>query len=71
MTQPQPRPRLTPQFCFSSGTLRDFLRLSRAGIDDSIGQNLNALVTPSRADRPTLMPTVQGAGPLPVVAGEG
>ncbi|KAG7102044.1 Caffeine-induced death protein 2 like [Verticillium longisporum] len=49
MTQPQPRPRLTPQFCFSSGTLRDFLRLSRAGIDDSIGQNLNALVTPSRA----------------------
>ncbi|KAM0286434.1 hypothetical protein ACHAQH_000860 [Verticillium albo-atrum] len=49
MAQPQPRPHLTPQFCFSSGTLRDFLRLSRAGIDDSIGQNLNALVTPSRA----------------------
>lgn len=27
----------------------DFLRLSRASIDDSITQNLNALVTPSRA----------------------
>lgn len=27
----------------------DFLRLSRAGIDDSITQNLNALVTPARA----------------------
>ena len=29
--------------------LPDFLRLSRSSIDDSIAQNLNALVTPSRA----------------------
>ncbi|KAL0935854.1 caffeine-induced death protein 2, partial [Colletotrichum truncatum] len=49
MTQPPPVPHLTPQFCFSTGTLRDFLRLSRASIDDAITQNLNALVTPSRA----------------------
>ncbi|KAB8291132.1 hypothetical protein EYC80_009820 [Monilinia laxa] len=38
---------LTPQFCFSTVALRDFLRISRASIDDSITQNLNALVTPS------------------------
>ncbi|GJC80549.1 caffeine-induced death protein 2 [Colletotrichum tofieldiae] len=49
MTQPPPQPHLTPQFCFSTGSLRDFLRLSRASIDDSITQNLNALVTPARA----------------------
>ncbi|PNP44137.1 hypothetical protein TGAM01_v203365 [Trichoderma gamsii] len=49
MSQPPGLPRLSPQFCFSTGTLRDFLRLSRSSIDDSITQNLNALVTPSRA----------------------
>ncbi|EXL57364.1 hypothetical protein FOCG_04586 [Fusarium oxysporum f. sp. radicis-lycopersici 26381] len=49
MTQPSTQPQLTPQFCFSYGTLRDFLRLSRSSIDDSITQNLNALVTPSRS----------------------
>ncbi|CAG9946653.1 unnamed protein product [Clonostachys rosea f. rosea IK726] len=49
MTDIPSTPTLTPQFCFSSGTLRDFLRLSRSGIDDSITQNLNALVTPARA----------------------
>ncbi|KAF7562059.1 hypothetical protein G7046_g2098 [Stylonectria norvegica] len=49
MTQPYTQPDLTPQLCFSSGTLRDFLRLSRSSIDDSIAQNLNALVTPSRS----------------------
>lgn len=48
MSQPSEQPRLTPQFCFSFGTVRDFLRLSRASIDDSITQNLNALVTPAR-----------------------
>ncbi|KAL2207123.1 caffeine-induced death protein 2 [Sarocladium strictum] len=42
-------PELTPQFCFSTRTLRDFLRLSRSSIDDSITQNLNALLTPSRS----------------------
>ncbi|KAG7049787.1 acetyltransferase [Colletotrichum scovillei] len=49
MTQPPAQPHLTPQFCFSTGALRDFLRLSRATVDDSITQNLNALVTPARA----------------------
>nr|KMM64860.1 hypothetical protein CPAG_01212 [Coccidioides posadasii RMSCC 3488] len=42
------RPTLTPQFCFSQRALRDFLRISRSTIDDSITQNLNALVTPAR-----------------------
>ncbi|KAJ9422231.1 caffeine-induced death protein 2-domain-containing protein [Fusarium oxysporum] len=46
MTQPSTQPQLTPQFCFSYGTLRDFLRLSRSSIDDSITQNLNALIDP-------------------------
>ncbi|PKY05245.1 putative caffeine-induced death protein Cid2 [Aspergillus campestris IBT 28561] len=43
-----PAPRLTPQFCFNERLLRDFLRLSRSTIDDSITQNLNALYTPAR-----------------------
>ncbi|KAJ6083979.1 hypothetical protein N7486_010779 [Penicillium sp. IBT 16267x] len=41
-------PALTPQFCFDEKLLRDFLRLSRSTIDDSITQNLNALITPAR-----------------------
>ncbi|EEA20348.1 hypothetical protein TMatcc_000335 [Talaromyces marneffei ATCC 18224] len=41
-------PSLTPQFCFNERVLRDFLRLSRSTIDDSITQNLNALLTPAR-----------------------
>ncbi|EAL89600.1 hypothetical protein KXW98_008094 [Aspergillus fumigatus] len=41
-------PQLSPQFCFNERVLLDFLRLSRATIDDSISQNLNALVTPAR-----------------------
>ncbi|KAJ1334179.1 Intermembrane space protein MIX23 [Microdochium nivale] len=49
MTEPSPQPRLSPQFCFSTVALRDFLRLSRSTVDDSITQSLNALVTPSRA----------------------
>ncbi|KAH7127679.1 caffeine-induced death protein 2 [Dactylonectria macrodidyma] len=49
MAQPSTQSILSPQFCFSSGTVRDFLRLSRASIDDSISQHLNALVTPSRS----------------------
>ncbi|KAF1911758.1 caffeine-induced death protein 2 [Ampelomyces quisqualis] len=48
MSQPSPAPRLTPQFCFNQTALRDFLRISRGTIDDSITQNLNALLTPSR-----------------------
>lgn len=42
-------PTLTPQFCFDQRVLRDFLRLSRSTIDDSITQNLNALLTPASA----------------------
>ncbi|KAL8937662.1 MAG: hypothetical protein Q9216_004314 [Gyalolechia sp. 2 TL-2023] len=61
MSQPSNNPTLTPQFCFNETALRDltsanpnysrtdFLRLSRVAIDDSIIQNLNALITPSRA----------------------
>ncbi|KAH8894268.1 caffeine-induced death protein 2 [Thozetella sp. PMI_491] len=49
MADPQPQPTLTPQFCFSTTALRDFLRISRGTIDDSITQNLNALVTPAAA----------------------
>ncbi|TVY25803.1 Caffeine-induced death protein [Lachnellula hyalina] len=49
MSQPPPHPELTPQFCFNTTALKDFLRISRASIDDSITQNLNALFTPSTA----------------------
>ncbi|KAH8652799.1 caffeine-induced death protein 2 [Tricladium varicosporioides] len=49
MAQPPPHPPLTPQFCFNTLALKDFLRISRASIDDSITQNLNALFTPSTA----------------------
>ncbi|KAL8654085.1 MAG: hypothetical protein Q9226_003567 [Calogaya cf. arnoldii] len=48
MSQPFNKPTLTPQFCFNETALRDFLRLSRGTIDDSIIQNLNALLTPAR-----------------------
>ncbi|KHN98616.1 uncharacterized protein MAM_03740 [Metarhizium album ARSEF 1941] len=47
MTELPRRPRLSPQLCFSSGALRDFLRFSRSAVDDTITENLNALVTPS------------------------
>ncbi|KIX05019.1 uncharacterized protein Z518_05891 [Rhinocladiella mackenziei CBS 650.93] len=48
MSKPtSPPPQLTPQFCFNTRVLRDFLRLSRSSIDDSISTNLNALMTPS------------------------
>ncbi|EON61383.1 hypothetical protein W97_00597 [Coniosporium apollinis CBS 100218] len=47
MSKPYEHPELTPQFCFNQTALRDFLRLSRSTIDDSITQNLNALLTPS------------------------
>ncbi|KAI0100576.1 caffeine-induced death protein 2 [Nemania sp. FL0031] len=49
MTAPPSSPKLTPQFCFTTGALRDFLRISRGAIDDSITQNLNALVTPAKS----------------------
>ncbi|KAL2430776.1 hypothetical protein ABEF95_013321 [Exophiala dermatitidis] len=48
MSQPtSPPTQLNPQFCFNTRVLRDFLRLSRASIDDSISTNLNALMTPA------------------------
>ncbi|KAH7039660.1 caffeine-induced death protein 2 [Microdochium trichocladiopsis] len=49
MTEASAQARLTPQFCFSTVALRDFLRLSRSTVDDSITQSLNALVTPAKA----------------------
>jgi len=49
MTEPSTQPTLSPQFCFSTVALRDFLRISRASIDDSITQNLNALITPAQS----------------------
>lgn len=48
MAAPSSLPPLNPQFCFSTVFLRDFLRLSRSSIDDTITQNLNALATPAR-----------------------
>ncbi|KAI1304830.1 caffeine induced death protein Cid2 [Xylaria venustula] len=49
MTAPSATPQLTPQFCFTTVALRDFLRISRGAVDDSISQNLNALVTPAKS----------------------
>ncbi|KAI1367884.1 caffeine induced death protein Cid2 [Xylaria arbuscula] len=49
MTTPSTAPKLTPQFCFTTVALRDFLRISRGAVDDSINQNLNALVTPAKS----------------------
>ncbi|KAL1306818.1 hypothetical protein AAFC00_005475 [Neodothiora populina] len=46
LPEPTPQPGLTPQFCFNQTALRDFLRLSRSAVDDTISQNLNALLTP-------------------------
>ncbi|KAF9740506.1 hypothetical protein PMIN06_001647 [Paraphaeosphaeria minitans] len=48
MSQPSHLPGLTPQFCFNQTALRDFLRISRSAIDDSITQNLNALLVPGQ-----------------------
>ncbi|KAI9825580.1 MAG: hypothetical protein M1826_006970 [Phylliscum demangeonii] len=46
---PSSQPAFLPQFCFSTTALKDFLRLSRSAIDDTITPNLNALVTPAQA----------------------
>lgn len=43
----RPVPQLTPALCFNTSYLRDFLRLSRAQLDDTISTNLNSLITPS------------------------
>lgn len=47
MAPSPPAASLTPQFCLSQTALRDFLRISRGATDDTIHQNLNALVSPS------------------------
>ncbi|KAK6495351.1 hypothetical protein TWF481_003375 [Arthrobotrys musiformis] len=39
-------PLLTPQFCFSTSTLKEFLRLSRSTTDDTISQHLSSLSPP-------------------------
>ncbi|KAK4547335.1 hypothetical protein LTR36_000991 [Oleoguttula mirabilis] len=46
MSRTPEQPGLTPKFCFNQTALRDFLRISRGTVDDTISQNLNALVTP-------------------------
>ncbi|PGH01747.1 hypothetical protein GX51_05063 [Blastomyces parvus] len=48
MSRASSPPTLSPQFCFNERALRDFLRISRSTIDDSITQNLNALLTPAK-----------------------
>ncbi|KAK3633353.1 hypothetical protein LTR56_013336 [Elasticomyces elasticus] len=47
MSRTPDQPALTPQLCFNTTALRDFLRVSRGTVDDTISQNLNALVTPA------------------------
>ncbi|KAF1816919.1 hypothetical protein P152DRAFT_453529 [Eremomyces bilateralis CBS 781.70] len=42
-------PELTPKFCFNQSALRDFFRVSRSALDDTISQSLNALSEPSRS----------------------
>ncbi|KAK6531416.1 hypothetical protein TWF281_008221 [Arthrobotrys megalospora] len=39
-------PVLTPQFCFSTSTFKEFLRLSRSTTDDTISQHLSSLSPP-------------------------
>ncbi|KAF2862810.1 hypothetical protein K470DRAFT_211955 [Piedraia hortae CBS 480.64] len=62
---PEPSQQLTPQFCFNQKDLRDFLRYSRAMVDDTIVQRLDALSTPGTepltATRPPQRRTVEGA----------
>ena len=75
MSKPTAAPtNLTPQFCFNTRVLRDFLRLSRASIDDSISTNLNALLTPSTTSpfdpastsiRNPSLPTALTQAPIP------
>ncbi|KAF2761861.1 hypothetical protein EJ05DRAFT_496750 [Pseudovirgaria hyperparasitica] len=50
MAKPIDQLALSPQFCFNQTALRDFLRISRSTIDDSIAQNLNALRNPASFD---------------------
>ncbi|KAF2223186.1 caffeine-induced death protein Cid2 [Elsinoe ampelina] len=47
MASASSRPSLSPSLCFNETALRDFLRVSRSAIDDTISQNLNSLLAPS------------------------
>jgi len=67
MAQPTPSsviPPLTPQFCFSTGALREFLRVSRSSVDDTITQHLNGLVTPAKAGFDPSSTSQRGPRPL-------
>ncbi|KAF3935098.1 hypothetical protein ABW19_dt0207921 [Dactylella cylindrospora] len=46
-------PKLTPSFCFSTSTLKEFLRTSRSVSDDTISQQLNTLSRPPNFDPTT------------------
>ncbi|KAF3909888.1 hypothetical protein ABW21_db0208061 [Orbilia brochopaga] len=46
-------PALTPAFCFSTSTLKEFLRTSRATTDDAISQQLATLARPPSFDPTT------------------
>ncbi|KAH0603811.1 uncharacterized protein H6S33_007470 [Morchella sextelata] len=57
-------PHLSPQFCFSTGALKEFLRLSRS-TDDTISQSLNTLSTPSRTPFDSTLSTRSSPRRLP------
>lgn len=68
----RPIAQLTPALCFNTGYIRDFLRLSRSQMDDTISTNLNSLLTPS-VSRPfdpssTSDPSTNRRGRQPVPA---
>src|SRR5436309_7629001 len=66
MSQPSPPPTtLTPTFCFNERAVRDFLRLSRSAIDDTISTSLNALLTPSTTSPFTPTSTSRIPSPRP------
>jgi hypothetical protein len=56
---------MTPSFCFNERALRDFLRLSRSAIDDTISTSLNALLTPSSTSPFTATTTSRISSPRP------
>ncbi|KAK4215294.1 caffeine-induced death protein 2 [Rhypophila decipiens] len=63
MANPPSSPELSPKFCFSTAALRDFLRVSRSSVDDTITQHLNALVVPSRVGFDPSSTSLRGARP--------
>lgn len=68
----KPISQLTPALCFNTSYVRDFLRISRSQMDDTISTNLNSLLTPS-VSRPfdpssTSDPSTNRRGRQPVPA---